>query len=303
MYDPNVIAYLFPPEGQGRDGALEAIKMPANRFRFLPPRQRNDFIDPAPDTQSRFVREATEQPEEIDDLEGLPCLVLRFSDRPKSRLGLVAGRHPPADLMMPKIKGVSGFHFALTFDEQKELVVKDLDSLVGTRVIYDGEEGQRGHGVAWSARGPGLVKGKVPVLKVVGGLQFRLVVPDHDNTSPIYLDNVAQFLEGAAAAEDLFTDVKIISRTRTELPTPGEAHTPTAQKSGRIYWKRELGRGAFAVVTYVWDVTSRAVYALKEPLPQAKEEGDWEREAQVMKGISHVSTPRWSFPDRTDRAS
>ena len=120
-------------------------------------------IDPAPETQSRFVREATEQPE-IDDLERLPCLVLRFSDRLKNRLGLITGQSPPADLMMPNIPGVSESHFALTFDQQKELVVKDLDSSFGTRTIYDGEERQRGCGVISSARGPGLVKDKVHVL-------------------------------------------------------------------------------------------------------------------------------------------
>ena len=287
MYDPDVIAYLFPPDGQGRDGALKAINMPASKSRLLPPRRRNDLIDPAPETQSGFVREATEQPEEVDDLERLPCLVLRFSDRPKSRLGLVAGRSPPADLMMPQFKGVSGSHFALTFDEQKELVVKDLDSLVGTRVIYNGEEGQRGHGVTWSARGPGLMQGKAPVIKVVGELQFKLVVPDHDRASQTYLDNVTRFLQGSVAAEDLFSDLKIISRTRTELPTPGEAHMPSAQIPGPILWKKELGRGNFAVVSYAWDVTSRAEYALKEPLPGKR--GDWEGEAKIMKGISHVS--------------
>lgn len=287
MNDPDVIAYLFPPEGQGRDGAAEAISMPPNRSRFLPPRRRNNPIEPAPIPQRRGLREATEQPEEVEDLEHLPCLELRFSNPPKTQLGLVAGRSPQADLVLPKLTGVSWYHFALTFDEEMCLVVKDLDSTVGTRVIYDGEEGQRGHGIAWSARGPSLVKGEVPVIKLVGELQFRLVVPDHAVTSRTYRDNVTQFLKGAVPADDLFSDMKISSRTRTELPTPGGAHTPSASKPGRILWKRKLAQGSFAVVSYVWDVTSRAEYALKEPLPGAG--GDWKREAEIMKGISHVS--------------
>ena len=60
-----------------------------------------------------------------------------------------------------------------------------------------------------------------------GELQFRLVMPGHDVASQTYLNNVARFFEGAAAAEDLFSNLKIISRTRTELPS--EAHTPSAQ--------------------------------------------------------------------------
>lgn len=283
MYDSDVIAYLFPVEGQGRDGATEAIDMSLNRSR-----RRDSLLELAPETHSHFVREATEQPEEEDDHERRPCLVLRFSNPPKTRRGLVAGRSPHADLVLPKLPGVSWYHFALTFDEEKCLIVKDLGSTVGTRVIYDGEEGQRGHGVDWSARGPGLVEGKAPVIKVVGKLQFKLVVPDHDTTSQTYLDNVAQFVQGTAAAEDLFSDLNIISRTQTELPTSGEAHTPSTQIPGPILWKKELGRGSFAVVSYAWDVTSRAEYALKEPLPGKR--GDWKREAEIMKGISHVST-------------
>ncbi|KAI9671163.1 MAG: hypothetical protein M1817_003670 [Caeruleum heppii] len=262
MYDPDVIAYLFPPEWQGRTGAERAINMRVNRSRFLPARRHNDPIRPAPESQSRFGREETEQPEEVDDLELLPCQVLRFSNPPKTRLGLVAGRSLQADLVLPRFIG--------TWTPRSER-----------------EEGQRGHGVAWSARGPSLVKGRVPVIKVVGKLQFRLVVPDHDITSQTYRDNVARFLEGAAPAEDLFLDIKITSRTRTELPTAGEAHTPSAQKPRRLFWKKELARGGFAVVHYVWDVTSRAEYALKEPLPGAG--GDWKREAEIMKGICHVS--------------
>ena len=59
-------------------------------------------------------------------------------------------------------------------------------------------------------------------------------MPNHDITSKVYLDNVARFFEGAAAAEDLLSDLKIISRTRTELPTPDEAQMPsTLELSGR----------------------------------------------------------------------
>ncbi|KAH8696864.1 hypothetical protein GQ44DRAFT_779505 [Phaeosphaeriaceae sp. PMI808] len=272
MDDPDVIAYLFPPEGQGRDGAKEAINMLANRSRFLPPRRRNDSIMPAPESQSRFVREKTEE------LEGQPP---EDSSRPGGET------EPAGRLSFAQVDRRQWYHFALTFNEKMRLAVKDLDSTVGTRVIYDGEEGQRGHGIAWSARGPSLAKGKVPVIKVVGELQFRLIVPDHDITSQAYRDNVARFLEGAALAEDLFLDMKITNRTQTELPTPGGADTPSTQKPGRIFWKKELARGSFAVVKYVWDVTSGEEYALKESLPGAR--GDWDWEADIMMGISHYS--------------
>ena len=66
------------------------------------------------------------------------------------------------------------------------------------------------------------------------------------------------------------------------------------------------GRGSlpagFAVVTYVWDVTSRVVYALKKPLPGAV--GNWKREAEIMKDNSHMSIiyiRSWSSPGGVER--
>ena len=77
--------------------------------------------------------EVAEQPAEDDDLERLPCLVLKFRDPPKTRLGLDAGRSPHAAIGLPKLKGISWYHFTLTFDKEHFLIVKDLDSTVGTR--------------------------------------------------------------------------------------------------------------------------------------------------------------------------
>ncbi|CAJ2508711.1 Uu.00g137370.m01.CDS01 [Anthostomella pinea] len=290
MYDPDVILYLYPNKGQGRESGIDAINMPANRSLYLPPRRHIDPLKLSPETDSRSVREATEPPEEDDDLSRLPCAAFRFSRPPKTHRGSVSGRNPDADFVLPSLKGVSWEHFTVTFDEKHHVIIKDLLSTVGTRVIYDDEEGQRGRGVAWSTRGPALVQGKLPVLKVVGNLQFRMVVPDHDINSQTYIDDVKRYLQGTTPAEGLLSDLKLINRPQTELPTPGEAHTPSAQAPGPILWKKELGKGSFAVVSYAWDVTSRAEYALKEPLPSKRVEWkrkDWEKEARIMAGISH----------------
>ena len=289
MYDPDIIAYLFPVEGKGRKNAIRAFKMPLNRSRFVP------LLEPAHEIDSRLVREPTEESDEESDNDHEPCLVLRFSNPPKTRYGLVVGTSPEADIVLPDIKGVSLYHFALTFDKQKCLIVNDLDTTVGIRVIYDGEKGQRGHRVSWSARGPRLAQNKVPIIKIVVGLQFKLVVPNHDVTSQTYLDNVAQFLQGSASVEDVFPDLNIRDRAQTELPTPGEALTPSEQIPGPILWKRKIGQGSFAMVSYAWDVTSRAEYALKEPLPGTR--GDWKRESDIMKTMNHVSIKNhfWAF--------
>ena len=83
---------LFPVEGKGRDGAVVAINMPLNRSRFAPPRRRDNLLELTHETDSRSVREPTEEPDEESDYDQEPCLVLRFSNPPKSRRGLVAGK-------------------------------------------------------------------------------------------------------------------------------------------------------------------------------------------------------------------
>jgi hypothetical protein len=63
--------------------------MPFNRSRFAPPRRRDDLLEQAPETDIHFAREATKQPEEEDDYERRPCLVLRFSNPPWNTESLV----------------------------------------------------------------------------------------------------------------------------------------------------------------------------------------------------------------------
>ncbi|CAJ2508627.1 Uu.00g136530.m01.CDS01 [Anthostomella pinea] len=293
VYDPDAVAYLFPVEGQGRSGAKVAIHSEHNADLMVSARSR-DGSPPPPSPQpvqinDRFVREATEQPDESDEIPDEPYLKIPFSKPPKTTSGYVAGCSLNSDLVLPKYKGVSWYHFALTFDNENCLVVRDLNSTVGTRVIYDTEAGERGHGIAWSTCGPALAKGKAPIIKVVGDLQFKLVVPNHDRTSKAYLDNVARFRKGSTTADDLFHDLKLLTRTQTELPTPtGETDTPGVKAPGPMFWKQALGKGVFAVVHYAWDVTTRREYALKEPRKDRGFDKDaWAKEAEMMKDISH----------------
>lgn len=289
MDDPDIFAYLYPAKDQGREKALKTIRMEENHSRYLPPQTDNGRLKPAHETNVPFVREATEEPDEEDNLDLQHCLALRFSDPPPTRQGAVAGRSPNAFIRLPSNKGISWYHFAVTFDKHFHMMVQDLNSMVGTQLIYDGAEGPPGHGIAWSTCGPTTVKGKPPVIKVVEDLQFTLIVPTHDLTSQIYRDNVTRYLQGTAPPEDLVSDLEILSRTRTELPSGGgEVHTAPTKILKSSLWKRELGYGSFGVVSYAWDVTSREEFALKEPRPDT--EGDWEKEARIMKNISHVGT-------------
>lgn len=289
MDDPDIFAYLYPAKGQGSAGALNTIDIKANSSRCLPAQKDSKHLKSVLENDARSVREATEEPEKEYDLELQPCIVLRFSDPPPTGQGAVAGRSPDAFIRLPADKGISWYHFAVTFDKHFHMMVQDLNSTVGTQLIYDdGEEGPPGHGVAWSACGPTFVKKRPPVIKVIDDLQFTLVVPEHDLTSPAYRNNITRYLQGTAAPDDLVSELEIFSRTRTEVPSGGEVQTAPAKILKSSLWKRKLGHGSFGVVSYAWDVTSRAEFALKEPRPKAG--GDWEKEARIMKNISHVST-------------
>ena len=183
------------------------------------------------------------------------------------------------DIVLPKKKGVSRYHAALTFDKENHLVVRDLGSVCGTRVTYDGEVAERGFSIDWVVGGVEFVKDKTPILEFIGELQFRLVVPPQDIESPQYIDNVTRFRQGTADAADLIE------------------RTPSSKPSGPIRWTKKLGEGVFGIVTHIFNVTTGAEYALKEP--KDKFRGgyivkDWKKEADIMSCIQHVSMdPAW----------
>ena len=314
MDDPDVIAYLFAADGVSQNRALPVIYMAENEQHFLPPRQRPVDTDPASQEEGldRWEREETEPPEEREQdafpHQG-PCLVFRFSKPPRTRKGVVCGRSPMADIVMPQLKSISRCHFALTFDGQNRLVVRDLGSCVGTTMLYGNvsEDAEPRFKVDFSAEGPGLLEGRPPIIKILDDLQFKLVVPRHDVTSATYLENVRRFREGSAGTEDLLAGMELLSRAPTELPTPAAGGIVAGAKvPGQIMWTKEIGRGAFAIVCYAWDAQTREEYALKKPLPEdpqnAKQKAhsgekkkprfsvkQWRREAEILKGLRHVS--------------
>ncbi|KAF1994018.1 kinase-like protein [Amniculicola lignicola CBS 123094] len=287
MTDPDIILYLYPNDGPGKVGAREAIALSQGGPRYMPPRRRDALGQH--DSPSRQDRESTEQPEEQRDLESSACLVLRFSHGAKTRHGVVAGRAPNVDLPLRKLPGISRFHLAFTFDDKDRLIVRDLGSLCGTRVIYDGEEGVRRSNFDYLLQGPRILGNNPPVLNVTGDVQFKVVVPPRDITSQDYIDRVARFRQGTADPEDLFASLVLRSALGTQPPTG----THTAPKlSDPALVKKTLGKGAFGIVTYVWNATTGEEYALKEPLEKFIQSGkviteDWKREAQVMGYISH----------------
>src|SRR2546423_338547 len=113
MADPDFYAYLYANDGRGKAKALLSIYLPQNKSRRIPPRRREIVLE-AISARSREAREATEQPEEYDDLLDSPRIGLKFSDGAKTKYGVVMGWAPDCDIILPRKKGISRYHAALT---------------------------------------------------------------------------------------------------------------------------------------------------------------------------------------------
>ncbi|KAL7785997.1 putative serine/threonine protein kinase [Trichoderma afarasin] len=289
MADPDVYAYLFPIEGEDQEDILEAISDPQNRLRYVGSEQGVIHILENRNFQ-HGQRKSTGEPKRREVLLDKPHIRLKFSDGAKTAHGVVMGWSPDCDIVLPRTKAVSGYHAALTFNENNYLVVRDLGSRFGTRVAYDEEKARPGISMDWVVGGVDFVRDKMPILKITHDYHFRLVVPYHDIKSQQYIDNVAKFRQGTGDIADLAELIKVRSYTATELPTSLEARTPFLNSSGPVYWSRVLGNGSFGIVTQIFNTWTGEEYALKEPKNKSKtgyKLEDWKKEVDIISNIQH----------------
>ncbi|KAL8646767.1 MAG: hypothetical protein Q9210_005942 [Variospora velana] len=298
MDDDNVVAYIYPALGtQGYRGAVRCIEENTANPGYLPPTRRGPQVPEVQhgplDIFARREREATvdeedEEEEEHDDLRYEACIKVTFDHVPKTTYGLRAGRSDVAELRLVKLPGVSFFHFALTFDANYRLVVRDLGSTCGTMVIYDRLERARRSHFDWIVGGSDFLEGVSRIIvNVAKSVQFQLVVPRHDIQSESYKAKVDRFHAGTADTEQLLDlgRVGLLSRVRTELPSG--VQTPSLRAAKDVTVRKEIGHGTFAVVYRVWNVSTGEQYAHKIPKGNAFDAGAWERETLIMDRIDH----------------
>lgn len=281
----DLIACLYPFD-ESR-GAYEAIDDPQNRPRHVEQKRQ------APEPQSR---ETTAPPdddyEQVPPQDVYPGLELRFSHGFKGRLGIVFGTsRSSCDVVLPQIHHknngqplISSQHFYIAFDEQHRLFVRDI-STRGTIVTYDKEGGQKRSNFKWIIGGHKVPdETKTIVIEIQPQLQFQVVVSKHHLYPDLFFDNVDRFLREVGTNDELpFGSLGIESALSTAAPSGRD--TPNQE---RILLKQErLGKGAFSVVSRVWDVSTGLEYASKKILDP--EVSDWKKEVTVMRQISHVS--------------
>ncbi|KAI8955287.1 kinase-like domain-containing protein [Xylaria longipes] len=283
----DVILYLLPHKGEGFRDALAATRAAENKSRFLAARG-SDVVKPR-ETPHRQERAGTELSYERGTFEHTDHLVVRFSDGARTRVGVVAGRSPEADITIKEGTDISTFHLAFTFDEQNRPIVRDLGSTGGTKLTYNGEEGERRSNFDWLLQGPSIVKDTPPVLNIADHVQFKVIMPPRDITSPDYIDRVKKFRETTADPDELLSSLIIQSTQSTRLPTGQRTPLESPQP---VLFKENIGEGGYGTVKYLWNVTTGDEYVAKTPLSvliktkKVKIE-HWRTEADIMKSITH----------------
>ncbi|KAG8415249.1 hypothetical protein J3458_009111 [Metarhizium acridum] len=251
----------------------------------------------------RDDRETTEPTQEEDAkvsaYDGRPFIEIRFSKIPRSSHGVIFGCNRKSDVVLPNLRGLSHFHFSLTFDERRRFIVKDLGSLMGTEVTYDNKGKGKRRNFNWIISGDRkALQEQNIIINIHENVKFEIVAINHNITSPSYIDNVEKFCQGSVTAEGLLDDLNIPLRPDTEFAT--EAHTPG---EGPICLKKKIGEGAFGVVIHCWDVSTGDENVIKRPTDatirkflragankEAKLDKDrkkWKAEAENMKNLIH----------------
>jgi len=205
MADIDTIAYLHPAVGtEGATGASWVIYSKENAGRFVGPlrnRPPSSPQTPSPESNDRSERAGIEEPEEpeehYDSVDNTACLRVSLADVPKGQRGLEVGCDPKADIVLPKLRGVSFRHFSLTFNDDYYFVVRDLGSTIGTSVTYGtGNAGPRTN-FEWVIGGDEFLQAISPIIiRIPSHIHFQIVVKPFDRGSAAFRAKVDKFRAG-----------------------------------------------------------------------------------------------------------
>ncbi|KAL1952497.1 hypothetical protein VTO42DRAFT_5183 [Malbranchea cinnamomea] len=262
-WNPDIILRI-----EGTDPAsLEAIFSPKNRDRFVRP-DDNHSEAPAsqrttPSCDESAASTASPAP------SGYPCLQLTFSSPPKNiKKGFVFGSDPKVcDIIVGrKADGISGQHFAISFNRNFCLVLKDVSGR-GTAVSYNGQGGsQRRKLFTWL-----LLPGWEIKVHLRGEVKyvFRLVQPDRSECDTAYTRLVKAYLKDG---------------------DPESFSEPVSPQGEPVYVRQEfLGAGRFGTVYKATNASTGCCVALKVFKPGTK----FDNEVKTMRLLSHENIVRY----------
>lgn len=284
MNDNSVIAriYAWP---RANDLATQTIRR--SIFGVMPLQK--------PTMAARFGRlehATTPVPDDSTDmLGGLqqdPYILISFDKLPRTSHGVVFGGDWESDVVLPDKAGISAFHFSISFDGQRRLIVKDLNSTTGTQVTFGAQGlGFRRH-FQWLVGGLNDVGSAQIIIRVSNGLSFCLVPEKHDTSQGEYLANVDAFRRAAGVAPRFNT---FNARIQSQLELPRGTRAPHVAEDGPIHLKKLLGIGGNGRASYLWNVSTGEEMVVKEPIRVCQaDQASWKQEAHAMRALCHVSS-------------
>jgi hypothetical protein len=200
-----------------------------------------------------------------------------------------------ATFVLPKLKNkkISRVHCALTFDDQRRLILRDLLGH-GTIVEYDGRGGElrrtfvtkdkegreKTHHFKWILSSNDVPRDTKNIVIHIQGISFQIEVSTHDQHPWDYNTNVDRFLQQAKANDKLSLS-RFSIKSLDSTAAPSRAETPSHDP---IHLKQEtLRSGSFTNMKHYWDVSSGFEYAYKEPANKNRFKKEvWKKETLII---------------------
>ncbi|OAA80862.1 protein kinase [Akanthomyces lecanii RCEF 1005] len=228
----------------------------------------------------------TDTPKESQCDQYIP---ISFDKLPKTTHGLIFGCDKASDVRLPDTGCISRFHFSIGFDDQRRLMVKDLNSLNGTQVTF----GDKGEGVRrkfqWLVGGINDLSREQIVIRVSDELSLWLVHENHGIREAEHRDKVDRFRRGTQNSGSL--QLRIHCRVQSQLGLRRGKKPPSTAQDDAIHLLKKLGNGSSGTATYRWNVSTGEEVVLKQPLGDFRED-TWMQEAEIMNQLRHENILR-----------
>ena len=318
MEDPDLIATLIPSDN--KDLARHAFKLQANALRHLAPTR---VFAQGPTISSREPSLDPDEPDDPDESDENSCeydtahrIQLRFSNIDQAR-GFAFGTAKRCQVLLGHRgvhREIAGHHFNITFNEQRDLILKGL-STRGTTVSYDGQakdevryrfswrlgldkDDGKENGKERKKNGKEDEKWDVEVhVPNKAGLAFKVKLATHKTCQDEYKANVNKFL-----AERPTAQLNALGLDNSLQSTAPGSETLTPKERPVYIEARNLGYGSFGAVDLVIDASTGLKQARKrffEPTwerdlkkRERQKEEWWEtirKEIRIMRSYPHVS--------------
>ena len=121
---------------------------------------------------------------------------LQLGRLPLSHHGIVFGNSVECDFRLPR-KNTSARHFAITFDESRRLVVHDLGSTNGLKVLYDEQDQEPRSDFKWIVGGDEFLE-NFRSIKIRIHKNFEISIRSHqlDTKNPVVTTQIDNFRRG-----------------------------------------------------------------------------------------------------------